>query len=296
MPEFTYTARNTDGTDVAGSISATSRREVLTMLANRALFPLQVEGVKDRTPAMTLRLPWRYHIGTELLANSLSQLADLLQNGVALLTALKILAEQAAHPVLREVMLDIHDQVADGASLEAAMARHPRVFSELTINMVRAGSEGAFLEDALRRVADFLENQEELKGRVLGAMAYPAFLAVMGVIVTVVLIVFFVPKFETLFIRLETTGAGLPAATKLLLFLSDVFTRFGLFITIGLGSACWLLRRYLATESARAGGSSQTSPAGGRRDPAQHGLGPILSRAGYPLAQRGAHSQSTADQ
>ena len=251
MPEFTYTARNAKGTDIVGTLSAASQREALSMLANRALFPLRVEGVKEKTSALALGLPWRKRIGAEVLATNLTQLADLLQNGVALLAAIKILADQAAHPVLRDVMLDIHNQVAEGASLEAAMAQHPSVFSELTISMVRAGSEGAFLEDALRRVADFLENQEELKGQVLGAMAYPAFLAVMGAIVTVVLIVFFVPKFETLFTRLETSGAGLPVATTILLFLSDTLTDYGLFVLAGLVAGGWLLRRYLATESAR---------------------------------------------
>ena len=72
--------------------------------------------------------------------------------------------------------------------------------------MVRAGAEGAFLEDALKRTADFLEQQEELKWRVVGAMAYPAFLAVAGRVITVVLVVFFVPKFAELFERLETGG------------------------------------------------------------------------------------------
>jgi len=79
--------------------------------------------------------------------------------------------------------------------------------------MVRAGSEGAFLEDALRRTADFLELQEELKGRIVGAMFYPAFLAIVGSVITVVLIVFFVPKFAELFERLEKEGGGLPLAT-----------------------------------------------------------------------------------
>ena len=251
MPDFSYTARNANGTDIVGTLSAASQREALSMLANRALFPLRVEGAKEKAPALALRLPWRNRVGAEALATNLTQLADLLHNGVALLAAIKILADQAAHPVLRDVMLDIHNQVAEGASLEAAMAQHPSVFSELTISMVRAGSEGAFLEDALRRVADFLENQEELKGQVLGAMAYPAFLAVMGSIVTVVLIVFFVPKFETLFTRLETTGAGLPVATTVLLLLSDTLTDYGLFVLAGLVAGGWLLRQYLATESAK---------------------------------------------
>ena len=185
---------------------------------------------------------------SDILASNLTQLADLLQNGVPLLTSLAILTEQAGHPILKDVMQDIHDKVSEGESLESAFAQHPNVFSELTISMVRAGSEGAFLEDALRRTADFLEKQEELKGKVMGAMAYPGFLAVMGFVVTTVLIVFFVPKFETLFTRLEASGGGLPVATTLLLFLSDVFTRYAYLAVAVITVAAWGIHRFLATE------------------------------------------------
>ena len=250
MPEFSYIARNATGVDVVGSVTAVSHREAVSQLSSRSLFPLKVEVAKtDRST--DLRLPWQNRIKTDLLAANLTQLADLLQNGVPLLASLKILSDQAAHPVLREVMQDIHDNVADGASLEAAFAQHPTVFSELTISMVRAGSEGAFLEDALRRTADFLENQEELKGRVLGAMAYPMFLAVMGFIVTTVLIVFFVPKFETLFVRLQASGGGLPLATTVLLFLSDMFTRYAAVAIALIGAGIWAARWYVSTANGR---------------------------------------------
>lgn len=251
MPEFSYIARNATGADVVGSLTAGSQRDALAQLANRALFPLKVEAATKGLASIELRMPWQNRINTELLAANLTQLADLLQNGVPLLSALKILSEQAAHPVLREVMQDVLDQVAEGESLEVALARHPKVFSELTISMVRAGIEGAFLEDALRRTADFLENQAELKGKVTGAMAYPMFLAVMGFVVTAVLIVFFVPKFETLFTRLETNGGGLPLATTILLLLSDLFTRYAAIALVIAGAVIWAIRRYVATENGK---------------------------------------------
>ncbi len=135
------------------------------------------------------------------------------------------------------MLTDVRDQVAEGTSLDEALARHPRVFGELTVSMVRAGSEGAFLEDALKRTADFLELQEELKGRIVGAMTYPAILAVAGFTVTVVLIVFFVPKFAELFARLEEQGGGLPDGHGLvLLWLSAIaLARYGLFLAAGAG-------------------------------------------------------------
>jgi general secretion pathway protein F/type IV pilus assembly protein PilC len=116
--------------------------------------------------------------------------------------------------------------------------------------MVRAGSEGAFLEDALKRTADFLEKQEELRGRVVGAMTYPVILATAGFVVTVVLIVFFVPKFSPLFARLEEQG-GLPVATVALLWISSVLGRYGVFVAAAVAAAVVFARRRLRTDEGR---------------------------------------------
>lgn len=246
MPEFAYKARNHAGSDVAGTITATSRRDALCALGERQLFPLSVEDAAPARPAWQRKR----RIKTGLLATTLTQLADLLQSGVPLLRSLDVLAEQAVHPTLAEVLDDVRNQVAEGAPLDEALGRHPQVFSELTISMVRAGSEGAFLEDALKRTADFLERQEELRGRVVGAMTYPVILAGAGVTITVVLIVFFVPQFAGLFARLEEQG-GLPLATVALLAVSDLLGKYGLLVAAAIAGVVFWARRQLSTERGR---------------------------------------------
>ncbi len=121
MPEFAYTARNNAGHDVAGMITAATRREALCALGDRQLFPLKVE---DAAPP---RIGWqpKRRIKTALLATTLTQLADLLQSGVPLLRSLDVLAEQAVHPQLAEVLDDVRNQVAEGTPLDEAMARAP---------------------------------------------------------------------------------------------------------------------------------------------------------------------------
>src|SRR5437870_13216654 len=96
------------------------------------------------------------------------------------------------------------------------MAQHPKAFTELSVSMVRAGQEGGFLEDVLRRIAEFTEHQEDLKAKVIGALAYPIFLAVAGFIVLNILVIFFVPKFEPIFKKLEEKGE-LPNITIMLM-------------------------------------------------------------------------------
>lgn len=242
MPEFTYTARTLSGENVSGSISAATKRETLAALAERSLFPL---NVKEANPKPVWQ--WKRRVTASVIASTLTQLADLLQNGVPLLGSLDILADQATHTTMAEVLRDIRDQVAEGESLDTAFASHPGVFNELTVSVVRAGSEGAFLEDALKRTADFLELQEELKSRVVGAMTYPAILACAAFSVTTVLVVFFVPKFAELFDRIEADGGTLPMATIVLLALSDFLGLYGLYVAGGIFGLILLLRKQAKT-------------------------------------------------
>ena len=247
MPQFDYTARTADGQDVQGTLTAGSKQETLHMLSEQSLFPLHVE---DTTPSQSFWKP-RQKIKASLVASNLTQLADLLKNGVPLLKSLEILAKQSSQPAMAEVLCDLRDKVAEGAGLDEAMAQHPSIFGELTVSMVRAGSEGAFLEDALNRTAGFLELQEELKGRIVGAMMYPAFLAIMGTVVTIVLVVFFVPKFSELFERLERDGGGLPMATVILLAVSDFLGRFGAIVAVLLGALVYWAAGAVKTDRGR---------------------------------------------
>ncbi len=185
----------------------------------------------------------RARISSQMLAISLSQLADLLSSGVPLLRSLEVLAQQSSQPAMAAVMDDVRMQVSEGSTLDSAFARHPQVFNELTVSMTRAGGEGGFLEDVLKRTADFIEQQEDIKGRVVGAATYPVILAVAGFSAVTVLIVFFVPKFAELFARLREMGE-LPFLTIALLWLSDTLRQWGwLLVVAALAAAFWVSRQ-----------------------------------------------------
>lgn len=246
MPDFTYSARTLTGQDVTGVISADSRSDVMAILAQRSLFPIAVQ----QASRPKFQLKFQRPVKAELLASTLTQLSDLLTNGVPLLQALDLLAQQATHDHLKEVLADVRSRIADGRQLHEAMAAHRDVFSDLTLSIIRAGTEGAFLEAALQQTAEFLERQEELRSKIRGAMAYPAFLAVAGSTVTLVLIVFFVPKFSELFAQLERQGT-LPMATVILLWLSDFLGRFGILVAAAAGGLVALLRRWARSPAGR---------------------------------------------
>ena len=251
MPEFAYTARSVQGQDSSGVISAGSRREAIALLAEKSLFPLRV-AVQAAEGERKLRLPWQRRVKTEGLADTFTQLADLLSNGVPLLESLNILAQQCVDQRLAEVLQDVRRQVADGTGLDTALASHGRVFSPLAISMVRAGLEGAFLEEALERIASFLRKHEALRMKIIGAMTYPAILAVVGVGVPIFLVVGIVPMFQEFFDRLERSGTGLPLITIILVAASQLLVHYGLFVA-GAGVALVImLRKWTRTATGRA--------------------------------------------
>jgi general secretion pathway protein F/type IV pilus assembly protein PilC len=133
--------------------------------------------------------------------------------------SLELLERQSPNKRLQAVLKEVRLEVAEGTGLAQSMAKHPKVFDELAVSMVRAGQEGGFLEDVLKRIADFVEKQQDMKSKVIGSLAYPGFLAVAGFLVVNILVIFFVPRFETIFEKLKAQGE-LPLLTQGLLKLS----------------------------------------------------------------------------
>ena len=244
MPSFAYTAYTEGGERVTGVVSAANEREAVHVLAGKSLYPLVVEADEPRQL-------WKgRRIKGQTMATFYSQLAGLLRSGVSLLRALQVLREQATDDRLRRVLTELHALVEDGASLADAMARFPRSFGEMAVNMVRAGGEGGFLEEALERVATFTERQEDLKARTVGAMAYPVFLAVAGTAIVVALLVFFVPKFEELFAELRERGE-LPTLTIALLGISRFLQSWGALLLLAVVPVAGLVVQQLRTERGR---------------------------------------------
>ncbi|MFN8707112.1 MAG: type II secretion system F family protein [Planctomyces sp.] len=230
MPDFDYLARETTGKQVTGTLSAVSEQDALSILAGRSLFPVRVTitaASKKQANVGSQRVSARH------LTVFYNQMADLLRSGVPLLRSLQLLEDQTSQPSLKLVIQDVREQVADGSRLNDAMRRHPRTFNGLTVSMVRAGEEGSFLEEVLARIAAFNDHQEELKGKVTGAMVYPLFLMIAGTGIVSVMMVWFVPKFAAIFDRMKKQG-NLPWATTTLLGISDTLQDWWMLILVAI--------------------------------------------------------------
>lgn len=249
MPDFHYKAKNKTGREFQGVLTANSKKDALEMLSRQGLYPTYVEDTQkgdiDISKWFARRPP------DPVIASFLEQLADLLENGVPVLTAFEVLAKQATNPVLKEVVEDIRDKISEGEDIASAFEAHSRVFNDLTISIIRAGSEGAFLEDSLKRTSKFMRQEAEVRGKIVSAMIYPIILSVVGVIVVTVLLIFFVPKFEPMFETLIDNGKQLPAVTVWLLAFKSFVGKYGLYVLFALiGGFVWF-RIQLATRWGR---------------------------------------------
>jgi general secretion pathway protein F len=245
MPDFIYTARDFKGAIVNGRVQANSQREAAVQLGTKNLFPITIQAdageVKSAEASKTKRVR-----GGQMIA-FYSQLASLLRSGVPMIRALTVLSQQSGNAVLQGALTDVKARVEEGETLGEAFAKYPRIFNDMAVNMVKAGSEGGFLEDALERVASFVEQQEELKGKTVGALAYPIFIGSVGAIVVTVLLVFFVPQFDSLFDTMRKRNS-LPIATEVLLAISKFMQGYWWVLAIGMFGSILLMLQYFKTQ------------------------------------------------
>lgn len=249
MAEFAYTAKSSTGEKLSGMIAAASRAEAMQKLRAQSIYPMSVKDAAPATTSLSIKLPVR--VKKDQVADFCSQLADLLSNGVPMLESLKILSEATENPKLQETCMAIHDAVSQGDTLDVAMGKYPAIFSELTLSMIRAGQEGAFLEESLQRTSHFLRKQDEMRSKIIGALTYPIILGVVGSIIVAAMVVFLVPKFQPFFDRLEQNGTGLPLITIVLLGASKLLMNYGLLVILAVAGIVFGIMRWIKTESGR---------------------------------------------
>ena len=216
MPVFTYRAADRRGQTIDGVMEAVDARAVIDRLRKEAYFPIKVAAQGERAGLFSLGGGSRVR-QRDLLALT-QMLATLFEAGLPLDRALSILEELAPSPRVKAIVTDLLHSVRGGSSLSEALAKHhPRPFSRLYINMVRAGEKGGVLEVSLRRLAEFLEARAAFNEAVVSALAYPLVITTVGAGAIVFLMTFVIPRFATIFSDL---GQAVPLPTQILMSVS----------------------------------------------------------------------------
>lgn len=188
-------------------------------------------------------------VKTDELAVMTRQFATLLKSGVPLVESMSALIDQMENELLKGALTQTRDRVNEGSSLHEALRQHPTVFPVLYVNMVEAGEASGTLEVVLARLAEFLESQSKLNNKVASALAYPVFMALMGLVTITIMMVVVVPKVTSIFDDFEQ---ALPWYTRLLIFSSDVFVNYWWLLISLTGLAVYGFRRWRASAEGRA--------------------------------------------
>jgi type II secretory pathway component PulF len=260
MPTFSYKALKTDGKMAEGVLDAAGRPDALRQMETLGLRPVSLAektsaakngAAKNNSAGGAGSLSFKFESKTvsgKELENFTRLLSSLLAAGVPLSRALVILQKEAASGAAKQKWEEVHDQVVDGLSLAEAMGKSPDTFPRVYVAMVEAGEAGGFLDVVLAQIAEFQAREKDLKSKVLTAMLYPCILLVLALGILVLLMTFFIPKFQKIFDNMHT---ALPLITQIIIGTSHVMRSYGLIVVAALIGLIFMLRAWFVSEKGK---------------------------------------------
>ena len=243
MPVFQYKAASIDGEIFNGTLSGTSREQVVAQLQALGQIPIQVDETTQ--PGSRSRSPIRRRtrrITDQHISNATRELATLLRAGLPLDRALSILASLSEGERMKQLLVEIREQVKGGATLADAMQAQEGVFSRFYLNLLRAGESGGALEVVLERLAEHMEQSREVQDTLLSALIYPAILIFVAVASIFILLGYVVPQFTELF---EGVGQVLPLPTRITIATGEFLQNYGWVVLLLAAGAAWRVRYQL---------------------------------------------------
>lgn len=243
MGTYKYTATHADGKQVSGTIEARSKDSVIATLRNQQMRPLTVTEDKKRSGLSF----GKKGIKRKELVVFTRQLSTMISAGVPLNRCLTTLGEQAESAYFKSVIADINKDVEGGMSIGDAIAKFPNIFSEVYINMVKAGEAGGILDDILKRLAAQVEQEDSMRKKIKSAMTYPVVIGGITVIAFFVIMIFVMPKLGETLKSLGGENAKLPVYSQIMLDISAFMQKNAIFMFVIMAIAIFLIRRYIKT-------------------------------------------------
>jgi type IV pilus assembly protein PilC len=246
MATYAFKALDLAGAPTRGEMEAGDKQAVAAQLRSKGLIVVDIE---ELVPASAGDILARFkRVKADDLVIATRQLSTMVNSGMSLLRALYVIEEQTENDKLREIFVEVRQDVEAGLALSDALAKHPDVFNELYVAMVQAGETGGILDSTLIRVAEQLEKDAALRRQIKAAMVYPALIAGFAFVVLFALVAFLVPVFEKIF---KDFGGELPAITKFTVWLSHLATERFYLLFGGMFAVVWGFRTWKNTESGR---------------------------------------------
>lgn len=221
MPTFTYVVKDVTGKTHSGTFEAKSRNALIEHLWKQEFVILAIDERPQGVPIL-LQIG-KPGVKTDQLVVFSRQLATMVDSGIPIAQSLDVLSEQSEDRTLSATLRKVREDIEAGMSLSEALTRHPKIFSDFFINMVRAGESSGRLDEILDRVASYLEKVAALQRKVTSSLFYPGFVAALAFGITSFLLIVIVPKFKEIFASL---GGELPLATRILIQVSEFLGRY----------------------------------------------------------------------
>lgn len=247
MPRFIYTVQDAEGNVTTGAMEAEDEDAVISALQNKGYFILSIQSEKESAKglfSLTKKAEGKVS-GRELVFLG-EQLSTLVAGGVPLVRALSLLAENVENKTLQSVLYQITRDVSSGSSLHKALEKHPHVFDNIWVSLVQAGEVSGQLPMVLRQITAYKEMQEEIKGKIVTAFAYPTVLFILSMGVLFYFVIFIVPVFAQIF---KDFGLKLPIITQMVMNFSYMVRNYYLLIIILAIGSYWGFKAYTKTEN-----------------------------------------------
>ncbi|MFH1281474.1 MAG: type II secretion system F family protein [Candidatus Omnitrophota bacterium] len=256
MPKFYYVARNRDGAKETGVEEALTQEDVVAKIQALGLIVVNIipEGSESfggsaANNFIKIRIkPKHVRVTREDLMLYCRQLSTLIGAGVTILMSLEIISRQVASKKLYDVSVDLKKSMESGLSFHEGLATHPKIFSDLWINLVESGEASGNLAVVLNRLAEYLEKEAEFKNKVISALIYPAILTLVGVGALLFLSLKIIPAFSEIF---KSFDVSLPVLTQVLVGISDFLRKYFLLLLLLSGGVIFIIYQYLQTKTGR---------------------------------------------
>jgi type IV pilus assembly protein PilC len=243
MPVYKWVGETVRGKTMKGEIEAVNEKIARAQLRRRRL---TIRKIKPKPKDLFENIAFfQPKITKKDIVIFTRQFSTMINAGLPLVQGLTILAEQAENPTLRKILKRICSDVEGGDSLGEALAKHPKVFDDLFVNLVVAGEAGGMLDTVLQRLAVYIEKAEKLRSQIKGAMTYPIAVISIAILVTAVILIFVIPVFEDMF---ASFGSALPAPTQFVVGLSHFLKSYIHFIIIGGIAFSFIFKKYRSTK------------------------------------------------
>ena len=234
MGAYEYTALDARGREKKGILEGDAARAIRAQLREQGLTPLEVSEVSDRKSGGSRSISFRRGISVTELSLFTRQLATLTHAGLPMEEALKAVAEQTDSDKVRKIIVGVRSQVVEGHTLADALGEFPNSFDELYRATTAAGEQSGRIDEVLNGLADYVEDQQSMRQKVMAALIYPAFLSIVAIAIVIALLTTVVPDLVQVF---DSVGADLPALTTGLISVSDFLRVWGWLLALGLGAA-----------------------------------------------------------